>query len=271
LSGWKDLKAAWTTSTIAARGARRIRAFLIAAVAAYSPVRAAAEDGAPATDNGLATLCGIVETAARKEGLPVNFFTRLIWRESAFHSSATSPAGAQGVAQFMPAAASDRGLVDPFDPAAAIPASAKLLAELAERFGNLGLAAAAYNAGQGRVAKWLQGQSELPAETRQYVFAVTGRQLEDWRRRRLDTAAATHEPCIAVTEELARLAPVRTAAVKAPAWVARLDGTLASAIDLLDSVPKPRPVVRSASQASVDALCASIRALGASCQVFARQ
>ena len=52
-----------------------------------------------------------------------------------------------GVAQFMSGTASERGLADPFDPATAIPASAKLLAELARRFGNLGLSAAAYNAG----------------------------------------------------------------------------------------------------------------------------
>jgi transglycosylase-like protein with SLT domain len=215
-------------------------------------------------------ICRMVDRAAAAHRLPSGFLTRVVWQESRFRSDARSRAGAEGVAQFMPQTAAERGLADPMNPEQAIAQAARFLAELADRLGNLGLAAAAYNAGQGRVAKWLQGQSELPAETRQYVFAVTGRQPEDWRRRRLDTAAATHEPCIAVTEELARLAPVRTAAVKAPAWVARLDGTLASAIDLLDSVPKPRPVLKSSSQASVDALCASIRTMGASCQVFAR-
>ena len=109
-------------------------------------------------------------------------------------------------------------------------------------------------------------------ETRAYVAAVTGRQAEEWRNRRGDAGGSlpNHEPCIAVTEELARSAPVRAAAgARAPAWVVRLDGTLASAIGLLDSVPQPRAAAPSASQASVDALCASIRALGASCQVFA--
>src|SRR6202042_1516849 len=99
-------------------------------------------DAGPETDNALATLCGIVESSAMAEGLPVGFFTRLIWRESAFQPTAVSPAGAQGVAQFLPRTASERGLADPFDPAAAIPESAKLLAELELRFGNLGLAAA---------------------------------------------------------------------------------------------------------------------------------
>jgi hypothetical protein len=113
---------------------------------------------------------------------------------------------------------------------------------------------------------------ELPGETRLYVTAVTGRQAEEWRNRREDAGAAlpNHEPCIAVTEELARSTPGRTAAARAPAWTVRLDGTLASAIGLLNSVPQPRPTATgSSSQASVDALCASIRALGATCQVFA--
>ena len=112
--------------------------------------RGAYADAGPETDNALATLCGIVEASAKAEGLPVAFFTKLIWRESSFRPTAVSPAGAQGVAQFMPGTASERGLVDPFDPASAIPASAKFLDELKRRFGNLGLAAAAYNAGQTR-------------------------------------------------------------------------------------------------------------------------
>jgi soluble lytic murein transglycosylase-like protein len=119
---------------------------------------ARADEAEPATDNALATLCGIVETSAKIEGLPVDFFTRLIWRESAFRTHAASPAGAMGVAQFMPGTASDRGLADPFDPATAIPASAKLLAELAGQFGNLGLAVAAYNAGPTALANWLAGK-----------------------------------------------------------------------------------------------------------------
>ncbi len=151
-----------------------------------------------ATDKTVATLCGIVETAARREGLPVNFLTRPIWRESAFQSGAVSPAGAQGVAQFMPGTASERGLVDPFEPAAAIPASAKLLAVLAQRFGNLGLAAAAYNAGANALADWLAGKGVLPLETQNYVLAVTGHAVEEWRGANPPSAAApdADKPCL---------------------------------------------------------------------------
>ena len=84
-----------------------------------------------------------VAAAAGENDLPVDFFARLIWQESRFDPTAVSRAGAQGVAQFMPATASARGLADPFDPIEAIAHSAKLLRDLRREFGNLGLAAAA--------------------------------------------------------------------------------------------------------------------------------
>ena len=90
------------------------------------------------------------------------FLTRLIWRESSFRVGVVSPAGAQGIAQFMPGTARERGLLDPFDPEQAIPHAAHLLADLKAQFGNLGLAAAAYNGGAARVTKWLAGDGGLP-------------------------------------------------------------------------------------------------------------
>jgi hypothetical protein len=62
----------------------------------------------------------------------------------------------------------------------ALPKAAEFLAELRNQFGNLGLAAAAYNAGPRRVRDWLDGTGGMPAETRNYVLATTGRELEDW-------------------------------------------------------------------------------------------
>ena len=126
-------------------------------------------------------LCRLIEDSAKARKLPVPFLTRLIWRESAFRVGVVSPAGAQGVAQFMPGTAKDRGLTDPFDPEQAIPHAAHFLADLKRQFGNLGLAAAAYNGGPGRVSAWLAGSGGLPAETRAYVIAITGRLAEDWR------------------------------------------------------------------------------------------
>jgi hypothetical protein len=135
------------------------------------------------------TTCDLIEIAAAADDLPVEYFTRLIWTESSFRAEVVSPKGAQGIAQFMPATAAERGLADPFDPYQAIPASAKLLKDLAQRFGNLGLAAAAYNSGPRRVEEWLAGTGGLPQETQAYVAAITGRAAEDWR-----SLSATDEP-----------------------------------------------------------------------------
>ncbi|MYZ48890.1 transglycosylase SLT domain-containing protein [Propylenella binzhouense] len=129
---------------------------------------------------GADQICGLLATAAASHELPVGFFTRLIYQESRFDPRAVSRKGAQGIAQFMPGTAAERALADPFDPAAALPASAALLSELRARFGNLGLAAAAYNAGAQRVSSWLGGRARLPSETLQYVRLVTGRSAQDW-------------------------------------------------------------------------------------------
>ena len=95
----------------------------------------------------------------------------MIWQESRFQPGVVGPrtrsgGGAQGIAQFMPRTAAERGLLDPFDPVQALPKSAEFLRELADQFGNLGLAAAAYNAGPQRVRDWLSGRRTLPAEHR---------------------------------------------------------------------------------------------------------
>ena len=125
-------------------------------------------------------ICRALATAAAANDLPVEFFTRLIWQESRFKPEAVSRAGAQGVAQFMPGTARLRGLEDPFDPIQAIAKSAQLLSDLRREFGNLGLAAAAYNAGPGRVRDWLGSRRPLPGETQAYVRLVTGRSVEEW-------------------------------------------------------------------------------------------
>jgi soluble lytic murein transglycosylase-like protein len=140
--------------------------------------------------------------------LPVEFFTRLIWRESRFKSDAISRKGAQGIAQFMPATARASGLVDPFNPVEAITKSGQLLRDLRREFGNLALAAAAYNAGSGRVHEWLGGRRPLPLETRAYVRIVTGRSVEEWaagpRANLLEIPSLEVAPCDLTTAALIR-------------------------------------------------------------------
>jgi hypothetical protein len=130
-------------------------------------------------------MCLMIESAAKSQDLPLEFFARVIWQESRFQSDAVGPMTrrgqrAQGIAQFMPGTASERRLLDPFDPVQALPKSAEFLNELRGQFGNLGLAAAAYNAGPRRVQEWLAGTGHMPHETRNYVFAITGTSIDDW-------------------------------------------------------------------------------------------
>ena len=143
-------------------------------------------DNARETDTREA-MCLMIESAARANDLPLEFFARVIWQESRFQSDAVGPLTrrgerAQGIAQFMPGTASERRLLDPFDPVQALPKSAEFLSELRNQFGNLGLAAAAYNAGPRRVQEWLAGAGAMPQETRNYVSAITGSSVEDWAK-----------------------------------------------------------------------------------------
>jgi soluble lytic murein transglycosylase-like protein len=82
----------------------------------------------------------------------------------------------------MPRTAAERRLLDPFDPVQALPKSAEFLRELRDQFGNLGLTAAAYNAGPQRVRDWMNGARTLPHETRHYVLAITGTSVDEWTK-----------------------------------------------------------------------------------------
>ena len=87
-------------------------------------VRAAALAAAGGPKPFVDTVCPWMEQEAEAKALPPMVFVRLIWKESRFNPEAVSPKGAQGIAQFMPATAEDRGLDDPFEPRAAIVHSA---------------------------------------------------------------------------------------------------------------------------------------------------
>lgn len=152
---------------------------LILAVILCSQARAAkpeADQEAYAAD-----VCSLLNRHAEGNRLPVNFLTRLIWKESVFDDQAISPVGAEGIAQFMPGTAKLRGLKNSFDYREALAAAADYLAFLNKKFGNLGLAAAAYNFGEDGTNAWLENRRTLPAETEDYVLAITGHAAADWR------------------------------------------------------------------------------------------
>ena len=166
-----------------------MRFFIVLALLTLTaPTRALAQTTVPPeqTGNSRNSVCQIIENAAKTNGLPVDFFTRVIWQESGLRADVVGPVTrsgerALGIAQFMPGTAADRNLLEPFNPAEALPKSGEFLAELRAQFGNLGLAAAAYNAGPQRVRDFLAGSRNLPTETRNFVLAITGHPIEDWK------------------------------------------------------------------------------------------
>ena len=105
-------------------------------------------------------------------GLPRGILTALIAQESGGRADATSGAGAAGLAQFMPKTAKEYG-IDPMDPAASMEAAAKKLAGLLRRYnGDITLALAAYNWGEGNIAR--KGIEAAPRETREYAPRIMG-------------------------------------------------------------------------------------------------
>src|SRR3984893_2164589 len=247
-------------------------------------------------------VCRLIESSARTQNLPVAFLTRLIWQESSFRPNVISPAGAQGIAQFMPKTADERGLAKPFDPEEAIPKSAELLADLKQRFGNLGLAAAAYNAGPARVANWLAGHANLPAETGDYVLTITRHPVEDWigdatAETLTDGAISSKLSCLQATAAIRRSEPrsVAASAFVAP-WGVQLAGSFSKAAALAayararssysTIIGKIEPMViggrvpsrgfapyyqvraPAPSRAAADALCEKILRAGGACVVL---
>jgi len=168
------------------------------------------------------SVCLMIETAARAHDLPPEFLARVIWQESRFRPDTVGPRrrhgqSAQGIAQFMPSTAVEKGLLDPFDPMQALPKAAEFLRELKDQFGNLGLAAAAYNAGSSRVRAWLAGMRGLPDETRKYVAAVTGVPADQWAKADARKADAKRGPNCADLMALLQQSPPPQELGKSPA------------------------------------------------------
>jgi hypothetical protein len=199
------------------RGDKLIVIITCAVLAASQPTAARAEP--PAVDE----ICRTLAQAAADNELPEEFFTLLIWQESRFDATAVSPKGAQGIAQFMPQTAAMRGLVNAFEPLQALRESAGYLRELRTTFrGNLGLAAAAYNAGPAQVEAWLAHRGSLPFETQAYVRIVTGYTAEAWIAQPLPTlessAAPTGTRCAEIARSMMESVRRRLPLASSPAW-----------------------------------------------------
>lgn len=113
-----------------------------------------------------------IARAAQRWNVGAALLAAQLYAESNFNPFARSPAGAQGIAQFMPGTARAYGLHNPFDAEQAIDAQAHLMRDLLSRFGSVPLALAAYNAGPAAVARC--GCIPPYAETRAYVARILG-------------------------------------------------------------------------------------------------
>jgi hypothetical protein len=178
----------------------------------------------PAPQPSVDEICHTLAQAASDNAIPEEFFTRLIWQESSFNPKAVSPMGAQGIAQFMPRTAAMRGLADAFEPLQALREGASYLGELRTTFGgNLGLAAAAYNAGPAAVEAWIAGRSSaLPFETQAYVRIITGFAVEAWRTRPPPQMASSTQPtgtrCLEIARSMLERTRHRLPLSDSPAW-----------------------------------------------------
>ena len=163
---------------------RGAAAALLLALTLAGPARAAEDAAAPPAkkdDSPVGAICDLIEANAAAVGMSPDFFARLIWKESRFDKDARSPVGAQGIAQFMPGTAAERGLADPYDENQAIGHAATYLRDLRAELGSWGLAAAAYNGGINRVKRWMASGGRLPYETEDYVLSITA-QPASWFR-----------------------------------------------------------------------------------------
>ncbi|MER9870983.1 lytic transglycosylase domain-containing protein [Mesorhizobium sp. M0136] len=206
----------------------------------------------PAKQKLIDRVCDLIETHADQNGLPRDFFARLIWKESRFDPNAVSPVGAEGIAQFMPGTAKMRGLANSFDIEQAIPASAKYLAEMKTGFGNLGLAAAAYNAGESRVTRWLNSGGFLPMETESYVLDVMGEPADRFTDaayagviRPLDKKASFAAACRELPVIMSRTVPMSSINIKP--WGVQVAGNFrrAAALNQWSNVKRRFPALLS--------------------------
>jgi cell wall-associated NlpC family hydrolase len=149
----------------------------VQAVADAGPVVAIRQIIAPASTSSAmmgnvtvpAQYVNTIEQAASANGIPSSLLAGLIQQESGFNPDAVSSAGAEGIAQFMPATAAGLG-VDPYDPTSAINGAAQMLGSYTRQFGSYADALAAYNAGSSAVERY--GGIPPYAETQAYVPAV---------------------------------------------------------------------------------------------------
>jgi len=137
---------------------------------AFSPI-AATRRIAPAPDAIRTQYGHIIDEAARESRLDSALISSVIKAESNGDSQAVSPAGAKGLMQLADSTASEMGVNNPFDARSNVLGGSRYLRTLLDRFGDLRLALAAYNAGPATVER--HGGVPPFRETQDYITRVT--------------------------------------------------------------------------------------------------
>jgi soluble lytic murein transglycosylase-like protein len=151
-----------------ARPAARAQTQSVAAFEALLNSAYAVSSSAAPAPLPTAQLEALIARASAENGEDPELVKAIVANESSFNPAATSPVGAQGLMQLMPATAAELGVTDAYDPAQNIAGGTRYLSELLQRFGgDVPSAVAAYNAGPEAIAR-----HELPSETRTYVQNV---------------------------------------------------------------------------------------------------
>lgn len=147
--------------------------------------------GTEATASKLATsqstdeIEAAVEYASRATGVDEDLIRAVIKVESSFRTNAVSGCGAQGLMQLMPGTAQEMGVEDPFDARDNVMGGAGYLKKLLNRFGDVRLALAAYNTGQGRIASLGITDADDPEQYARISSGVRGyvsKVLEYWEQ-----------------------------------------------------------------------------------------
>lgn len=186
----------------------------------------------------MANLSQLISDAAARYGVPASIALRVAQIESgtkqydASGDLVRSARGALGVMQLLPSTAAQFG-VDPTDVAQNIDGGVRYLQQLYGRYGDWGLAAAAYNWGPGNVDGYLRGDRSLPSSVAAYATNVSGASVPTTSQRPIVATSSTAEISPAIASNYVPYAPAAMPASTSKGWIYAAIGAAGIGLALL--------------------------------------